>query len=159
MSGTGGGGGVVRARRQVWTVQAGNGAGEIDVVLGVNGFIWICKHSSVQEGKEGGGGKLSITRLEDGVREGMYENRNEVVEAATRREIARLTGCVRALVEGGVRVDEEMVMRAYEASLDESGAMREEDEDEGGEGVEYLGGERGRRVVAEALAAVSAARP
>ncbi len=141
------GGGVVRARRQVWT--AHTQGGEVDVVLGVNGYVWICKHTA-SEGAEG----VGITNLEDGGSERVYEARNEVVSAECRREIARLAGVVRALVQGGVRVDEEMVMRGYEASLEEGG-MEEED---GDEAEEYLGGERGKRVVLEALAAVGAAR-
>ena len=158
VSGTGGGGGVVRARRQVWTVHTGNGGGEVDVVLGVNGFIWICKHTGGElvEGK--GGAQVSITRLEDTVSESMYSNRNDEIEPATRREIARLAGCVRALVEGGVRVDEEMLMRTYEASLDMEGEDDGEDEEEDGEGPEYMGGERAKRIVAVALAAGHAAR-
>ena len=157
VSGTGGGGGVVRARRQVWTVHTGNGGGEVDMVLGVNGYIWICKHSGGElvEGK--GGAQVSITRIEDAVAESMYSSRNDEIEPATRREIARLAGVVRALVEGGVRVDEEMVMRGYEASLDVEG-MDYEDHEKDGESGEYLGGERGKRVIARALAAVHAAR-
>ncbi|KAL2056835.1 hypothetical protein ABVK25_002574 [Lepraria finkii] len=87
----------------------------------------------------------------------MYSNRNDEIGPATRREIARLAGVVRALVEGGVRVDEEMVMRGYEASLEGEemdygyGEAREEN-------GEYLGGERGKRVVETALAAVHAVR-
>lgn len=130
--------GVGRGRRQVWTVGMGGGGGEVDVVAGVNGWVWVCKHV----GGEGGGGGG------EGGGEGLYEARNEWIGRETRREIARLGGCVGALVEGGVRVDEEMVMRAYEASL-EVGA----EEGEGEEGV-YLGGERGRRVVRMALEAV-----
>ena len=152
VSGTGGGGGgVVRARRQVWTVHTGNGGGEVDVILGVNGYIWICKHSGsdMVEGK--GGAQVSITRIEEVVGESMYSNRNDEIGPATRKEIARLAGVVRALVEAGVRVDEEMVMRGYEASLE-----AEDMEDEGGESGEYLGGERGKKVVARALEAVNA---
>lgn len=67
---------------------------------------------------------------------------------ATRREIARLAGCVRALMEDGVRVDEEMVARVYRASLD---VMDEERGSEEGGSRDYLGGERAREVVAAAL--------
>jgi len=154
VSGTGGGGGVVRARRQVWTVHTSNGGGEVDVVLGVNGYIWICARSNSELAEGDGGAKVSITRLEDAVDESMYSNRNDEIGAQTRREIARLAGCVRALVEGGVRVDEEMLMRAYEVSTE----GMDEDEWGDGEGPEYLGGNRRRRVVEEALAAVHAAR-
>lgn len=118
-----GGGGVGRGRRQVWRV-----GGEVDVVAGVNGWVWVCKHG----GEEGG-----------------YEARNGEVGREARREIARVGGVVGALVEGGVRVDEEMVGRAYRACLE---LGEEEGEGEEGEGV-YLGGERGRRVVRMALEA------
>ena len=149
-------GGVVRARRQMWSVRAGNGGGMVDVVLGVNGYIWICKHASVggEEARtEGGplsqGQKIAITRLEDAVSEGMYEARNEEVGRQTRREIARLAGCVRALVAEGLRVDEERVMRAYDAALELEEGMRVDGEEEVGE---YLGGERGKIVARQVLA-------
>ena len=168
-------GGVVRSRRQVWTVKPrrGGGGGEVDVVLGVNGFVWICRHVEPGEGGMGdggagavgaaGGGPLSggvgvgarqagSARMEDGVSEGMYEARNAEVGRETRREIARLAGCVRCLVEGGCRVDEETVMAAYEVAVE----MEEEEMDEDGEGDggEYLGGERGKRVVRQVLAEI-----
>ncbi|KAK5277324.1 Exosome complex component rrp4, partial [Cryomyces antarcticus] len=137
VSGTGGGGGVVRARRHVFTVTTAHGGGEVDVVLGVNGYIWIAKHVEPEtKGKD-----VSITRIEESVSSSIYSSQNDEIGTETRREIARIGGCIGALVDNGVRVDEDMVMRAYEASLDveaEAGA---------GGSDEYLGGERGRRVV------------
>lgn len=168
VSGTGGGGGrVVRARRQVWTVSTGNGGGEVDVVLGVNGYIWICAHASTTASSSTEpntnpamtSSHVPINRLEDSVSTAIYSNRNDFITPATRREIARLVGCVRALVRVGVRVDEEMVMRAYEVALDLADANDEDDEDEDdegqavGNGRDYLGGERGSRVVAMAVRA------
>lgn len=172
VSGTGGGGGrVVRARRQVWTVSTGNGGGDVDVVLGVNGYIWICAHSSSTTAGSSASTEANtntntvptshvpITRLEDSVSSAIFSNRNDFIAPATRREIARLVGCVRALVRAGVRVDEEMVMRAYEAALDLTDAADEDDADgdeegqAGGNGRDYLGGERGTRVVAMAVQA------
>lgn len=153
VSGTGGGGGVVRSRRQVWTVHTANGGGEVDVVLGVNGYIWICKHSrgelvaSTEEAKK----MNEITRMEEAVSESMYSNRNDEIRPQTRREIARLGGCVRALVENGVRVDEEMVMAAYTVNLEgevDMDGVGEEEEDE------YMGGEKGQKVAAAALESV-----
>ncbi|KAL8704344.1 MAG: hypothetical protein Q9201_002495 [Fulgogasparrea decipioides] len=155
VGGTGGGGGVIRSRRQVWTVDTANGGGNVDVVLGVNGYIWICKHSrgelvaSSEEAKR----MNEITRMEEAVNESMYSNRNDEILPQTRREIARLTGCVRALVENGVRVDEEMVMAAYHVSLDYDVDMRM-GEDETREPHEYQGGLKGSRLVEAALEAV-----
>ena len=145
VSGTGGGGGVVRSRRQVWTVNTGNGGGEVDVVLGVNGYIWISKHIATEAATS----QVAITRLEETVSSSIYSSQNDEIGPATRREIARLAGCVRALVEGGVRVDEETVMRAYDAALE----IQEDQMAGAGESQDYLGGERGRKVVMLAMAA------
>lgn len=158
--GTGGGGGVVRARRQVWTMEAGNGGGEVDLVLGVNGYIWICAHPSSSTTDL----SAPITRMEESVTSLIYSSKNDHIAIETRREITRLAGCVRALVAAGVRVDEETVMRAYEASLEvaEESAARhqgeEEEEEDRGECTDYLGGQRGRRVVEMTLSALDGAR-
>jgi exosome complex component RRP4 len=129
VSGAGGGaglrkGGVVRSRRQVFTLTAGRG-GEVDVILGVNGYIWIAKH--VEPPKE-----VGITKLEE----------NSSIPVETRREIAKVAGCIRALVEAGKRVDEETVVKTYETCL-ELDAMDIEDG--------YLGGEKGIRLVEAAM--------
>ena len=80
----------------------------------------------------------------------IYSCQNDDISPMTRREIARIAGCIRALVESGVKVDEHMVMKAYEASLE---AEMEDMVDQSHESQDYLGGERGKRVVAQALAA------
>jgi len=145
VSGAGGGGargrgGVVRSRRQVFTVKAGRGAGEVDVILGVNGYIWIQKH--VEPPKE-----VGITKLEEVAGQEIYESRNDDISVQTRREIARVASCINALVEAGKRVDEDAVLRTYEACLE----MEEYAMDEDGEGYMYLGGEKGERVVEAAM--------
>ena len=151
VSGTGGGGGVVRSRRQVWTVHTANGGGNVDVVLGVNGYIWICKHTSGELAATAEEAKRAndFTRMEEGVSESMYSNRNDEIPAQTRKEIARLSSCITALVEGGIRVDEDMVMATYHASQDMA-LGSEEDMDDGER--DFLGGERGKKIVEAALA-------
>ncbi|KAJ9641036.1 Exosome complex component rrp4 [Coniosporium tulheliwenetii] len=114
--------------------------GEVDVVLGVNGFIWIARH--VEQAKD-----VAVTRLEESVSLSIYSSQNDEIGPQTRREIARVAGCIRALVEAGARVDEDMVVRAYEASL-ELDFETEGREDAGGE---FLGGEKGKRIVEMAL--------
>lgn len=135
VSGVGGGAGVVRAKRQIFTLQTAHGGGEVDVILGVNGYIWIAKHTAEAEGK---GEAVGVNRLEEVASASMYSSQNDEIGQETRREIARVAGCIRALMEGGVKVDEETVRRAYDAGL-------EMDEREGE--AEYLGGERGRSIV------------
>lgn len=146
----GSGGGVVRSRRQVWTVNTANGGGDVDVILGVNGYIWISKHADGTAAASSTTEPVSITRMEEMVSSSIYSSQNDEIPPQTRREIARLAQCIRVLVEGGVRVDEETVMRAYEASLQVDLEMAD-DEEEGDEGRrvgrEYLGGEKARRIL------------
>ncbi|KAI4211457.1 MAG: hypothetical protein LQ351_005759 [Letrouitia transgressa] len=153
LSGTGGGGGVVRSRRQVWTIHTANGGGDVDIVLGVNGYIWICKHTSgglaatAEEAKRAN----NITKMEEGVSESMYSNRNDHITAQTREEIARISGCITALVDGGVWVDEEMVMAAYNASQDVALGEMEDMSDGEQKAETFLGGERGKKIVEATL--------
>ncbi|AEO64557.1 f3cd7fcc-d948-48b7-85fe-9f1e6a49dfc4 [Thermothielavioides terrestris] len=139
VSGMGGGGGVVRSRRQVWTMEAANGGGQIDVVLGVNGYVWISKHVETPEGENKA---VGITSMEESVSANMYSSQNDRIEVQTMREIARLRGVVTALVENGLRVDEDMVVRGYHEAVEM--AMLSAD---GADDI-YLGGERGEQLAA-----------
>ncbi|KAI9740879.1 MAG: exosome non-catalytic core subunit rrp4 [Claussenomyces sp. TS43310] len=134
-TGGGGGGGVVRSRRQVWTVDAAHAGGRIDVILGVNGYIWISKHVEAEAAAE-----TSISRIEESTSSRVYSSQNDEIGPETRREIARIRGVITALVESGLRVDEDLVMRGYEAAVDM-------DVEEEGLASDYLGGERGKRLV------------
>lgn len=134
VSGVGGGGGVVRARRQVWTIDTVHGGGKVDVILGVNGYIWISKHV------ETASGDTAITRIEESVSTTVYSSQNDEIPAETRREIARIRGVITLLVEHGQRVDEERVTKAYEAACLVDSAEK-------GETSTYLGGEIGKRVL------------
>lgn len=134
VSGTGGGGGVVRARRQVWTIDTMNGGGKVDVILGVNGYIWINKHIEVA------GGETAITRMEETVSATVYSSQNDEIGPETRKEISRIKGVITLLVEEGLRVDEDMVMKGYEAAVLIDG-------EENGESNVYLGGQQGKSLL------------
>ncbi|KAI1425034.1 hypothetical protein F5Y12DRAFT_749400 [Xylaria sp. FL1777] len=153
VSGTGGGGGVVRARRQAFAMDINVGVGgrgaatddaeKVDVILGVNGYIWISKHIE-GEGPAAETSGPAITRVEESVGLNVYSSQNDEIPIATMREITRVKGVIEALVEHGLRVDEEMVVRGYQEAVE----LARGDGD--GEETLYLGGERGRRL-ADAL--------
>ncbi|KAE8350959.1 IEC3 subunit of the Ino80 complex, chromatin re-modelling-domain-containing protein [Aspergillus coremiiformis] len=147
--GTSGTGGVVRSRRQVWTVSTANGGGDVDVILGVNGYIWISKHADDTAAASSTTDSVSITRMEEMVSSSIYSSQNDDIPPQTRREIARLAQCIRVLVQGGVRVYEETVMSAYEASLQVDLEVGDEDDDDerGREGREYLEGNKAQRIL------------
>ncbi|KAI5861270.1 hypothetical protein GGS23DRAFT_612241 [Durotheca rogersii] len=158
VAGTGGGGGVVRARRHVFVLDvsralAGAGAAapaaddsdKVDVVLGVNGYVWISKHvegegvaSAADDAAAGG----LVTRAEEHVGLNVYSSQNDAIPPGTMREIARVRGVIGALVEHGLRVDEDAVAAGYHEAVE----MARGDGD--GPDTLYLGGERGRRLVA-----------
>ncbi|GAB7358680.1 hypothetical protein MBLNU230_g3909t1 [Neophaeotheca triangularis] len=132
VSGVGGGSGVVRSKRQIFTLQTRRG-GEVDVILGVNGYIWISRHS--EEPKQ----EVGVNRLEEQASGAMYSSQNDEIGPETRREIARCQGVVRALVDGNVKVEEDTVRRGYEVLL--------ECEESEGEEWGFLGDDRGKRIV------------
>jgi exosome complex component RRP4 len=143
VSGTGGGGGVVRARRQAFTLEiyapeSGGSEEKLDVVLGVNGYIWISKHIE-GEGAAAESSGPGITRIEESVGLNVYSSQNDPIAVDTMREIARVRGVINALVQHGLRVDEETVTRGYQEAVE---MARTED----GDDSPWLGGERGKRL-------------
>jgi exosome complex component RRP4 len=129
VQGTGGGGGVVRSRRQVFTISAGvagSTASQVDIILGVNGYIWLSKHVEQQGDSKAGG--ISISNLDDAVGKEIYSSQNDEISEETRREIAWVAGCIRVMSEAGIRVDEDAVVKAYEVVMDwNSGRMDDGD--------------------------------
>ncbi|KAI1875552.1 uncharacterized protein JN550_001838 [Neoarthrinium moseri] len=147
VTGTGGGGGVVRARRQAFTLDISSSGAEggekIDVILGVNGYIWISKHIE-GEGAAAESSGPGITRIEESVGLNVYSSQNDSIPLDTMREIARTRGVITALVENGLRVDEEMVTKGYQEAVEMARG-----EGEGDDSL-WLGGEKGKRL-ADAL--------
>lgn len=126
LSGAGGGilsrrGGVVRSKRQTFTLNTA--AGEVDIVLGVNGYIWVSKHVAGKEGKD-----VSITRLDEGVSETLYSSQNDELDPGILREITRVSTLIKGLVACGRRVDEDMIVKVYEIVVE----MEVEEESLGG---------------------------
>ncbi|CAK7262977.1 Exosome complex component rrp4 [Sporothrix epigloea] len=175
--GAGAGAGVVRARRQVWTVSGdddddehdenaaaksetrqgrhaatfGTGAGKIDVILGVNGYVFIGAHvepHSAQSAAATGAGastgpSVGINNMEEAVSAAIYSSQNDPVSRETMREIARLRSVVGLLVEHRLPIDESSVMKAYREALETA----RHSSDHGEEDV-FLGGDRGERIAA-----------
>lgn len=144
VAGTGGGGGVVRSRRQVWTMEVGALQSKVDVVLGVNGYVWISKHVEDQSLAAGGGsaGGVGVTNMEESVSQAVYSSQNDYIEVEIMREITRVRGVITALVENGLRVDEDMIIKGYQEAVEMARLS-----DSGEEDV-YLGGERGQQLAA-----------
>ena len=85
--------------------------------------------------------------MEEMVSSSIYSSQNDEIAPQTRREIARLAQCIRVLVQGGIPVDEETVMSAYEASLQVDLEVGDDDGEGEGEGREYLEGSKSRSIL------------
>ncbi|EOA90092.1 Exosome complex component rrp4 [Exserohilum turcicum] len=117
LTGAGGGilsrkGGVVRSRRQVFTLNTA--AGEIDIVLGVNGYIFISKHIATSADPK----EVGINRLDESVTETLYSSQNDDIDPGVMREITRVSTLIRGLVACGSKVDEDMIVKVYEGAVD-----------------------------------------
>lgn len=115
VSGSGEGRGVVRSRRQVFTVSGGAGL-EVNVILGVNGYIWLSKYVAEAEKPVDVG--RGINNLDEATSLAVYSSQNGDISEDTRKEIATISGLIRILAEGGVRVDEDTVTRMIDAAKD-----------------------------------------
>jgi exosome complex component RRP4 len=116
LSGAGGGilsrrGGVVRSKRQTFTLNTA--AGEVDVVLGVNGYIFVSAHTQDKSSKD-----VSITRLEETVSETLYSSQNDEMSVGILKEVIRVSTLIRGLVANGSRVDEDTIVRVYEGAVE-----------------------------------------
>ncbi|CAI6332989.1 unnamed protein product [Periconia digitata] len=121
LSGAGGGvlsrrGGVVRSKRQTFTLNTA--AGEVDVVLGVNGYIFISAHAAKTGSGTADGKDVGITRLEEAVSETLYSSQNDDMTPAIMGEITRVSTLIRGLAAAGRRVDEDVIVKVYEGAVE-----------------------------------------
>ncbi|KAK9456530.1 hypothetical protein V1511DRAFT_450183, partial [Dipodascopsis uninucleata] len=99
---------VVRSKAHVYEMPGG-----VDILFGVNGYIWIRKHTISSAGEQG----VPITRLAEEAGWEIYSDENEYVSAGIRETIARYAGSIRALEFCEVAMNETRICKAYEASL------------------------------------------
>jgi len=86
----------------------------VDLVLGLNGYIWVSKHvkESDQEGEEGFDA------------EAVYSNQNDHIDESTRIAISRVTNIIRVLASHFVPLTDSLLLEAYAWAMDQdSGAV------------------------------------
>ncbi|KAH9962692.1 hypothetical protein BC827DRAFT_1285773 [Russula dissimulans] len=80
----------------------------VDLILGLNGYIWISKHVRDYE-KEGEEGFDS---------EAVYSNQNDDIDDATRTAIARVSNIIRVLASRSVPITDAIVLGAYKWAVE-----------------------------------------
>ena len=78
----------------------------VDVILGLNGYIWVCKHVEMTQ------------EIMDQDPDRLYTNDMEEMDHQTRDSIARVCNCIDALSKRNIMIDESRIANAYEISLD-----------------------------------------
>jgi exosome complex component RRP4 len=80
----------------------------VDLILGLNGYIWISKHvqDNEKEGEEGFDA------------EAVYSNQNDDIDDATRTAIARVSNIIRVLASRSVPITDAIVLEAYEWAVE-----------------------------------------
>ncbi|KAI8812604.1 hypothetical protein BJ742DRAFT_673647 [Cladochytrium replicatum] len=77
----------------------------VDVILGLNGYIWVSKH-------------VELSPDLANQPEGLYSDENEEISPTLRENIARVCNCISALSNAQCFINDTIIQYAYEASLE-----------------------------------------
>ncbi|KAF9820864.1 hypothetical protein IEO21_01091 [Rhodonia placenta] len=86
----------------------------VDLILGLNGYIWVSKHMS-QSQQEGD--------AFDG--EAVYSNRNDEIDGATRIAISRVSNIIRVFGAHFIPLTDTLLLEAYEWAVEQEGDVRD----------------------------------
>ncbi|KAG9014350.1 exosome non-catalytic core subunit rrp4 [Tulasnella sp. JGI-2019a] len=87
----------------------------VDLILGLNGYIWISKHVEEfdQEGEEGFDA------------DAVYSNKNDEIDANTRLAISRVSNIIRILAAHSVSLTDSVLAAAYDWTLEQQGDVKD----------------------------------
>ncbi|GJE92172.1 exosome complex exonuclease rrp4 [Phanerochaete sordida] len=87
----------------------------VDLILGLNGFVWVSKHvkESEQEGEDGFDA------------EAVYSNRNDDIDDATRTAIARVANIIRVLAAHFHPLTDAVLLEAYEWAVEQECSVKD----------------------------------
>ncbi|PFH51003.1 hypothetical protein AMATHDRAFT_143578 [Amanita thiersii Skay4041] len=87
----------------------------VDLILGLNGYIWVSKHvkENEQEGEEGFDA------------EAVYSNQNDEIDMPTRSAISRVTNIIRVLASHFVPLSDTIILDAYEWAMEQDADVSE----------------------------------
>ncbi|KZT70771.1 hypothetical protein DAEQUDRAFT_667315 [Daedalea quercina L-15889] len=87
----------------------------VDLILGLNGYIWVSKHvkQSEQEGEEAFDA------------EAVYSNKNDDIDDATRLAISRVSNIIRVLAAHFIPLTDTLLLDAYEWAVEQEGDVKD----------------------------------
>ncbi|KAF8518947.1 exosome complex exonuclease rrp4 [Hysterangium stoloniferum] len=95
---------VRRLQSQFYAMPCG-----VDLILGLNGYIWVSKHVRQQEQE----GEVGFDA------EAVYSNKNDDIDTPTRTAIARVSNVIRAFARAFVPITDTILVEAYEWAVDQ----------------------------------------
>ncbi|KIK68168.1 hypothetical protein GYMLUDRAFT_155664 [Collybiopsis luxurians FD-317 M1] len=98
---------------------------EVDLILGLNGYIWVSKHvkETEREGEEGFDA------------EAVYSNKNDNIDDSTRTAISRVTNLIIVLASHSIPLTDTILLDAYEWSLEQEGDVKDLLQEDAGEAL------------------------
>lgn len=122
---------IVRQKTHSWNL-----AGNVSVIIGVNGFMWLSKttnslgtsaaNASTNSAQSAtaskgiyrpGAGSVSITRLEEESSWEIYSDKNEEISSSIRGTIARYYNVIKAMSACELGITENRICMGYDASM------------------------------------------
>ncbi|KAG8847142.1 exosome non-catalytic core subunit rrp4 [Tulasnella sp. 330] len=87
----------------------------VDLILGLNGYIWISKHVQEfdQEGEEGFDAQA------------VYSNKNDDIDSNSRLAISRVSNIIRVLAAHSMPFTDSILVEAYDWTLEQQGDVRD----------------------------------
>ncbi|KAI0684803.1 hypothetical protein BC835DRAFT_1292097 [Cytidiella melzeri] len=87
----------------------------VDLILGINGYIWVSKHvkASEQEGEDGFDA------------EAVYSNRNEAIDEATRSAVSRVSNIIRVLAAHFTPLTDTVLLEAYAWAVEQDISIKD----------------------------------
>jgi len=87
----------------------------VDLILGLNGYIWVSKHTS-EVGKDDKGGLNT---------DAVYSNKNDDIDEATRQTISRVTNVIRILAAHFVPISDSLLVEAYDWVIEQQLSVKD----------------------------------
>lgn len=111
---------VRRLKSQFYSLPCG-----VDLILGLNGYIWVSKHTREQEQE----GEVGFDA------EAVYSNKNDVIDTATRIAISRVANIISILARYFIPITDNALLEAYEWALDQEFDAKELLQDDNAEAL------------------------
>lgn len=86
--------------------------GNVSIVLGTNGYIWLYKTPKINKSLENN--TPGITRLEEESSWEIYSDKNEFIDVQTRNNIAKYYNIIKSLAEKEQKINSDVLVEAFD---------------------------------------------